>query len=193
MELGFGGGSITQIEWDWIAEKCKSLNVKTFLEIGSGYSTTLFMKIVDHIDSYETSDSFINELLRRVDQNKVTIVKYVYPNFPINNKRYDAALVDGPGQNNNNGRMNSMMFVEPLTDYVFIHDFSRRGEKSSREAVFRDEVWEVYETKSRTILLKRRPDAPRTRQIIISNTILQTNEQTTEVTQCVSESSVRCN
>lgn len=191
MELGFGGGSMAQIEWEWIKEKCEELKAKTIIEIGSGFSTTCFMNIMDHVDSYETSDSFINELLKRIDHSKVEIFKYVYPKFPPNNKRYDVALVDGPGQHNNNGRMDSMIFVEPLTDYVFIHDYSRNGEKIARERVFNTDKWEIAGTKSRTMLLKRKAGSER-KPVVVSKCELplRNSEQTMEVTQCVSESSL---
>jgi hypothetical protein len=155
MELGFGGGSMTEIEWEWIKEKCLSLNFKNIIEIGSGFSTTCFMQIMDHVDSYETNDSFINELNKRIDQNKVSIIKYKYPVFPTNIKKYDAALVDGPGQFNNNGRMDSMKYVEPLTDYVFIHDFSRKNEAIAIKEVFVQDKWERLETKRSAALFKR--------------------------------------
>lgn len=192
MELGFGGGAITKEEWEWISKKCKELNAKTLLEIGSGFSTICFMDIMEHVDSYETSDVFIEELIKKVDKNKVSIIKYYYPNFPIVDKKYDVALIDGPGQFNNNGRLNSMIFAEPLSNYVFIHDFSRRGEKLSREIVFIPEAWEIVETFSRTMFLKKKPDAPKLSiKIASSKEIVSGGVQLIEETQSVSDSTTR--
>lgn len=186
MDLKFGGGSITEIEWNWIKETCELLKAKTVIEVGSGFSTTCFMNIMEHVDSYETNDAFIKELNSRVDHTKVNIIKYNYPIFPVNKNKYDVAFVDGPGQNNNNGRMNSMLFVEPLSDYVFIHDFSRKGEKISRETVFQDMIWEISGSKSRTLLMKRKIGQ---KSMSIQHRSIVEN-QYFEPTQAMSQSSV---
>lgn len=156
MRLGFCQGAISEEEWQFIEIHCKIFNVKTAIEIGSGFSTTCFEKIIDHIDSYETEVRWINLLIPLVDKNKVTFVQYKYPNFPNNDKRYDVGFVDGPGQGGYNGRKDSMIFVKALTNYVFIHDFSRKIEFQSMNSVFIEDNWEIFAQKKRMVLIRNK-------------------------------------
>jgi len=156
MSLGFGHGAIDKDEWQFIEDQCKKFGFKTVIEVGSGFSTINFMNIVDHIDSYETDNFWIDKLIPFVDKSKVNIVQYTYPNFPKNENKYDVAFVDRPGQNNSNGRKNSMEFVKPLVNYVFIHDFGRKNERLSTELVFNKSEWENLDHKKRILLIKRK-------------------------------------
>lgn len=154
--FGFGGGSISKEEWDFIKNECDNIKAQNILEIGAGNSTLCFMEIAKRIDSFETEDIFIEALLTITDPESVTLYKYTYPNFPsVWNFKYDVAFVDGPGRGNTNGRMNSMLFAKSLSDYIFIHDFSRANEAKAREIVFPQNEWQSCGNKKSTLLLKR--------------------------------------
>lgn len=156
MRLGFSQGAISEEEWQFIETHCKIFKAKTAIEVGSGFSTTCFEKIIDHVDSYETESYWIDLLIPLVDKNKVIFVQYKYPNFPKNDKRYDIGFIDGPGQAGYNGRKDSMIFVKPLTNYIFIHDFSRKMERQSMDSVFMEDNWEIFAQKKRIVLIRNK-------------------------------------
>ncbi len=155
--IQFGGGSMREDEWLFMLSKCEEINAQEILEIGAGNSTLCLMKMAKKVDSFETNKRFVEYLNSVVDPNIVTLHSYIYPNFPENwNVRYDAALVDGPGQHNNNGRRDSMIFARGLSDNIFIHDFSRRNERESIEKIFLSQNWEIVTNKGRLLFLKRK-------------------------------------
>ena len=154
--LGFDHGAIAEEEWKFVEDQCKILKVKTVIEVGSGFSTICFSKIVDHIDSYETETIWIDRLTQLTDRNKVTFIQYKYPDFPQNDKKYDIGFVDGPAGGGCNGRKDSMIFVKPLTNYIFIHDFGRKMENQSMNSVFLENGWEFFQQKRRIILIKKK-------------------------------------
>lgn len=149
--IGFGNGSIIEDEWAFFVDNCPKAN--KILEIGSGNSTLHLMKIAK-VDSLETNIEYINYLTSIINNN-VTLYHYNYPHFPNLQSKYDVALIDGPGPNNNNGRLDSMIFAKSLSNNIFIHDCRRKSEKASIEHVFDLDEWEEVGIKRGLLFLRK--------------------------------------
>ena len=137
--IGFGKGSLNERDWEVIAAHTHDQGVQRVLEIGAGYSTLLFTELGLDLVSYETDDKFIDALRQRVPQAQ--IIRYDYPDFPKEHRRFDMALVDGPGKGNYDGRKSSMLFARPLADVIFVHDSGRKKERESIRDVFPSPDW----------------------------------------------------
>ena len=139
-EFNFGNGSLRENEWNMILDIIHKYDIKSVLEIGSGFSTICFEQNVDFIDSYESNINFYNFLDKKINKIKTNLISYSYPNFSKNNKKYDFCLIDGPG-NNYNGRKNSMLFAVDKSNKICIHDYNRKAEHISFLECFPENTW----------------------------------------------------
>jgi len=144
LEFRFNNGAISENNWKAIKSYIEDNDVKSVLEIGTGYSTVLMAELGVIIKSYDTSTPWINLVMEHLNgKYPVDLISYQYPEFPNCSCSFDMAFVDGPGQHNNNGRKDSMVFVRDKTNSIFVHDSMRPNESKAISEVFADDDWSV--------------------------------------------------
>lgn len=124
----FGGGSLTDRDWNFIHETIKKYNVKSVLEFGAGLSTLLLNDELKDVVTYEDKQGWIDKVrslnpkcdVRLWDRATITL-----------EKRFDLAFVDGPS--GGASRQNSTSIARLLSDIVIIHDANREYELKWQE------------------------------------------------------------
>jgi ADP-heptose:LPS heptosyltransferase/glycosyltransferase involved in cell wall biosynthesis len=125
-DLKFGGGSITDRDWDFIKAVIEKNNVKTILEFGAGLSTVLMSEKVTKIDTYETMNGWINKI--RLLAKPTSTIK-IWNGLDIKESlgQYDFAFVDGPS--GGGSREFSTKIASEHANIVIIHDAGREPER----------------------------------------------------------------
>lgn len=125
--MEWGGGCITDLDWNFIQSVIKQYSVKTVLEFGSGLSTLLMKDAGLDVTTYETNDGWINKLKQiKPDLNLIKWDAIISP-FSAESKKFDLAFVDGPAGGVN--RELSTRIGSFASDVVIIHDANREYEK----------------------------------------------------------------
>lgn len=129
LELQFGGGSITDRDWDFIKGVIEKYKVKTVLEFGAGLSTILMSEKVEKIDTYETMSGWINKI-KGFCKPSATVKMWdgqtIRQTEPLN--KYDLAFVDGPAGGQT--REFSTKLASEHAKIVIIHDAGREPERN---------------------------------------------------------------
>lgn len=133
--IEFGGGSITNRDWDFIQETIEKYKVNTVLEFGAGLSTLLLNSILSKVVTYETNANWIRKIkdinedcdIRQWDG---LIFKGKFE------KPFDLAFVDGPAGGEN--REESIKTASKLAKIVIIHDAGRVPERKWQDKYLKD-------------------------------------------------------
>lgn len=138
----FGGWSIDESEWDWIAEILLKYNIKSVVEFGMGTSTILFKQLVEELVCYESDDRHA-EKLRTVHRPHIRYISHAA--IPLLQeeegglRRFDLAFVDAPYAHKSKKkytRANTMWAARAYSDMVLVHDSKRIGESNSIKVLF---------------------------------------------------------
>ena len=123
--MEWGGGCITDKDWDFIRETILKYEVKTVLEFGAGLST-LLMNDLAKVTSYETMQPWIDKIkalrpdadIKQWDGKVIEVDPLVH---------FDMAFVDGPAGGVN--REQSTKIASVSADVIIVHDAGRQYEK----------------------------------------------------------------
>lgn len=135
----FGGGSITDRDWEFIKGIIEENKVGTILEFGAGLSTLLFNDLENvGVITYETNPSWIKKI-KTINPNCL-IYEWdgkVVPEDKVSwftgedGFKYDFVFVDGPP--GGASREFSTKYASELSDLVIVHDAGREYEKMWQE------------------------------------------------------------
>jgi ADP-heptose:LPS heptosyltransferase len=127
LDLKFGGGSITDRDWEFMKGVIEKYKVKTVLEFGAGLSTILMSEKVDKIDTFETMSGWINKI-KVLTKPTSTIKLWDGKNIKEKLEQYDLAFVDGPS--GGESREFSTKLTSEHANIVIIHDAGREPERN---------------------------------------------------------------
>jgi len=127
--MEFGGGSITDKDWEFMLRTVKKHNVKRVLEFGAGLSTLLMLDEGLNVTTYETQEAWINKI--KAFNPKADVRLWDGKNFPDPISKYDMVFVDGPAGGIN--REVSTKIASESSDIVIIHDAGREYERKWQE------------------------------------------------------------
>lgn len=122
--FAWGGGCITDQDWDFIKNTIEKNNIKTILEFGAGLSTLLMMELGLKITTYETNQGWIDKIK---SLNPDCNIRLWDGNSEIDLMPYDMAFVDGPAGGVN--RELSTHIASQCATVVIVHDAGRTYEK----------------------------------------------------------------
>lgn len=118
--LPWGGGSITDKDWEFIKKTIKDYNVKTVLEFGAGLSTLLLNDIC-RVLTLETNQQWIDRV--KAINAKAEITHWDGQSIFLDDAHFDLAFVDGPA--NDKPREASTKAGAEYSDIVIVHDANR--------------------------------------------------------------------
>ena len=129
----FGGGALTDRDWEFMQRVIKENKVNTVLEFGAGLSTLLLGSLGLDVTTFEDRVGWIDDVLNReprcdIRQWNGTVDSAV---MPILNKKFDLVFVDGPAGGQN--REWSTKIASLVSDLVIVHDAGREWEKKWQE------------------------------------------------------------
>lgn len=125
----FGGGSITDRDWDFMKAIIEENNVKTVLEFGVGLSTLLLNDLGLDVITYEDKQGWIDKI-KDINPN-CNIIQWDGITAPQLLPKYDFAFVDGPS--GGQSRELSTKLGAEHSDLVIVHDAGREWEKKWQE------------------------------------------------------------
>jgi len=145
--LEFGGGSISDYDWNGMEEVIDKYNLKSVIEFGVGVSTKLFVEKGLTVLSFEHAQKWIDIVKEEVD---VEIIKWDCRNFPVIylDRRFDLAFVDGKDP-----RDEQVLIARVVSDYILLHDGARPTEKEYVRKYLSD--WIEEPVKGRCNFFKR--------------------------------------
>lgn len=124
----FGGGSISEKDWQFLQSVLKTYNVKSVLEFGCGLSTLLFAEEGMNVTSYETMKHWIERVVEKAPS--VNINRWDGKDTELSGK-FDFAFVDGPAGGEN--REHSVRIASEHADIIVVHDGNFGPEKKWQE------------------------------------------------------------
>jgi ADP-heptose:LPS heptosyltransferase len=137
--MKFGGGSITDKDWDFIKEVIEKYKVETVLEFGAGLSTLLLNSLLDKKPiTYEANIGWIKKIK---EINKDCDIRK-WNGFVFRDsfeKPFDLAFVDGPAGGEN--REESIKTASKLAKSVIIHDAGRAPERKWQDKYLKDKFY----------------------------------------------------
>ena len=131
--MPFGGGSLTDKDWEFILEAIDKHKVKSVLEFGAGLSTLLFNDRLEDVLTYEDKDGWMNKIYSikpcniRLWDGKIE---------PVFDRKYDLCFVDGPS--GGASREFSTKIASEVARIVVVHDAGREHEKMWQEKYVQD-------------------------------------------------------
>ncbi len=132
--MAWGGGCITNLDWEVMLGTAKKYNVKTILEFGAGLSTLLFIDEGFQVTTYETSQGWINKL--KAIKSSADIRLWDGKTFPDPMKKFDMSFVDGPSGGAT--REFSTKVASESASVVIIHDAGREHERRWQDLYIKD-------------------------------------------------------
>lgn len=128
----FGGGSLTERDWEFMQGIIEENNVKTVLEFGAGLSTLLLNDLGLDVITLEDKPGWIDKI-KSINPN-CNIVQWDGVNVPEDieiNFKFDLAFVDGPA--GGQSREVSTKFASNHSNLVIVHDAGREWERKWQE------------------------------------------------------------
>lgn len=126
--MKFGGGALTERDWEFILGTLKKHNVKSVLEFGTGLSTLLFQEAGVKTLTYETHAGWIDKV-KKINP-KCHIELWDGINIP-RHMFFDFAFVDGPA--GDKAREQSTAFASIFANVVLVHDAGREWARKYQE------------------------------------------------------------
>ena len=122
--MTFGGGALTEKDWDFISKTISKYSVKSVLEFGAGLSTLLLQDLGVKLISYESNQGWIDKIKKL--NPKCNILPWdglklenVSPKVLLS----DMVFVDGPA--GDKPREYSTQMAAEYASYVIVHDAGR--------------------------------------------------------------------
>lgn len=138
--MEFGGGALTERDFEFIKESIKRFNVKSVLEFGAGLSTLVLSDIgLEKLVSYEDKQEWID----KIKEIKPTVDIRIWDGVNLDAEilkskegKFDLCFVDGPtgGQS----REFSTYISTQMSDILVIHDAGRPHEREWQEKYIKD-------------------------------------------------------
>lgn len=124
--MTWGGGCITDLDWDFINGVIKKYGVKSVLEFGAGLSTLLMTDLGLDVQTFETQQGWIDRIMALSKKPKINLWDGGW-NLPLPMAQYDLAFVDGPAGGVN--REAATAIAARSANIVIVHDANREFEK----------------------------------------------------------------
>lgn len=123
--MTWGGGCITDQDWDFMQATIEKYGIKSVLEFGCGLSTLLFTDKGLDVQSFETQQGWIDRIKEL--NPKANVAVWDGKDSPAMVRRFDFAFVDGPAGGVN--RELSTKIAAEFADVVIVHDANREFER----------------------------------------------------------------
>jgi glycosyltransferase involved in cell wall biosynthesis len=127
--MTFGGGCITEPDWEFMQQVIRDHGVRRVLEFGTGLSTLLMTDLGIDVETYETMPGWVDRI--RAINPKSNINLWDGVNLDLGDKRYDMVFVDGPA--GGRSREASTRIAAEHAPVVLVHDAGREWEKLWQE------------------------------------------------------------
>jgi len=121
----FGGGCITDRDWEFMKGVIEENNIKTVLEFGCGLSTLLMLDMGLEVVSFETHQGWVDKINGLNPKCDIRLWDGV--NWDFEPGKCDFAFVDGPPGGVN--REHSTRVASEYADVVIVHDAGRKEDK----------------------------------------------------------------
>lgn len=132
--MTWGGGCITDQDWDFMKTTLVKHNVKTVLEFGAGLSTLLMTDLDLDVETYELQKGWV-ERVKELNAKANVILWDGSAYLPTKKDHFNFAFVDGPAGGVN--REMSTKLAAEFADVVIVHDANRPFEKLWQDAYLR--------------------------------------------------------
>jgi ADP-heptose:LPS heptosyltransferase len=133
--MTWGGGCITDRDWEFIKSIVEKNKIKSVLEFGAGLSTLLLNDFGLVVETYETNEGWIKKIKELKPATNIILWDGISENIP-EEKEYDLAFVDGPAGGKN--REISTKLAAKYAKYVVIHDAHREFEMQWQDKYIKD-------------------------------------------------------
>ena len=130
--LPWGGGSVTEKDWQFMIYLLKKHKVKTVLEFGAGLSTLLLNEFGFDVITFEDRQGWIDKIKKLSPEADIRLwdgktIEREHPDLPIFSGTFDFAFVDGPA--GGGSREESTKIASIMANMVIIHDANREKER----------------------------------------------------------------
>lgn len=122
--LTFGGGSLTNRDWEFISKTIKKYSITNVLEFGAGLSTLLFYDAGVKTVTYESKQGWIDKINHMNPRCKIQLWDGI--NMDMLQRPtvcFDMAFVDGPA--GDKAREQSTALAALMANFVIVHDAGR--------------------------------------------------------------------
>src|SRR3990167_3553911 len=117
--MEFGGGSLTERDWEFISQTIDDNKVESVLEFGAGLSTLLFNDKLKNVVTYEDKQGWIDKL----NKLKKCNIQLWDGESISTDEQFDLAFVDGPA--GDISREQSTKIASERAKIVIVHDAGR--------------------------------------------------------------------
>lgn len=126
--LPFGGGSLTERDWEFISNTIDEYKVESVIEFGAGLSTLLLNDKVKNVVTYEDKQAWIDKM---ISIKPSCLIQPWDGKSDVPIRRIDMAFVDGPA--GDIGREHSTRIASELARIVIVHDAGREWARKYQE------------------------------------------------------------
>ena len=131
--LEFGGGALTELDWEFISDAINKYGVRSVLEFGAGLSTLLLNDKLANVVTYEDKQGWIDKLKKL--KPGINIQLWNGKDFS-NDEQFDMAFVDGPA--GDSGREISTKIASEKCRLVVVHDAGREWARKYQDLYIKD-------------------------------------------------------
>ena len=125
--MEFGGGSLTERDWEFISQTIDDNKVESVLEFGAGLSTLLFNDKLKNVVTYEDKQGWIDKL----NKLKKCNIQLWDGESISTDEQFDLAFVDGPA--GDISREQSTKIASERAKIVIVHDAGREWARKYQE------------------------------------------------------------
>jgi|GEM_PF-1481691 len=135
-DIPFGGGSLTDRDWDFLKNVIASYKVESVLEFGAGLSTLLLNDIENlKVITYETNQGWIDKI--KAINPKCEIRQWDGKNMSSKGiDKFDLCFVDGPAGGQNRELSTEIASIQ--SELIVVHDAGREWEKKWQDKYLKD-------------------------------------------------------
>lgn len=127
--------AIKEADVTFIREVVSATRSRRIVEIGCGYSTIVFSKVSDVVDSYETDSTWVEAMNFYIREMSILNATVRLLNGEIEEK-YDLAFVDGPLHPSE--RKHSIELAAACAPVVLLHDYHEDSVRGFAKEVLED-------------------------------------------------------